>query len=229
MIKIFPFSKLGNKNYGWLNAHYHFSFSEYYNPDRTGFGKLLVINDDIVSPGRGFPTHSHRDMEIITYVRKGAITHKDNLGNEGKTEAGDVQVMSAGKGIAHSEYNYEDVETNLYQIWIEPNKVGLEPRWDTKKFPKKQVSEKLELLVSNSLDAPLYINQNAKIYAGNILKGSKIEHEIENQAYILCSEGQFEVNGNLMCKGDGAEVKDDNKIIIEAKTDCEILVIDVVA
>ena len=125
MIKVYPYEKLGNHDFGWLNARYHFSFARYYNPERTGFGKLLVINDDIVHAHSGFDTHPHADMEIITYVRAGAITHRDSTGNEGRTAAGDVQVMSAGTGIAHSEHNEEDEDTRLYQIWIAPREKGM--------------------------------------------------------------------------------------------------------
>ena len=124
MITVYPHEQLGGANYGWLNAKHHFSFSHYYNPERMSFGALRVINDDIIKAGTGFDTHPHQNMEIITYVRKGAITHRDNQGNVGRTEAGDMQVMSAGTGITHSEYNLESQDTQLYQIWIEPNKKG---------------------------------------------------------------------------------------------------------
>ncbi len=226
MITIYPYEKLGHANHGWLNAHHHFSFASYYNPERMAFGKIRVINDDIIKPNSGFPSHPHSDMEIITYVRSGAITHKDNQGNEGRTEAGDVQVMSAGTGIFHSEYNNENEDTNIYQIWIEPDKLGVKPKWDTASFPKEVSNNKLSLLVSNDDGAALQINQNVKIYAGKLSKGGSINHKIENQAYILASEGEFEINGNLMKKGDGAEVSLLSSINIIATTDCEILVID---
>ena len=145
MIKIHPYEKLGQHDYGWLKARYHFSFGDYYNPQRMGFGSLRVINDDVVQAGTGFPPHPHNDMEIITYVRRGAITHKDSLGNEGRTEAGDVQVMSAGTGIKHAEYNKEKEDTNLYQIWIEPREEGVAPRWDSAKFPKTPINDALPL------------------------------------------------------------------------------------
>jgi hypothetical protein len=122
MITRYAFADLGGANHGWLNAKHHFSFANYFDPQKLSHGELMVINDDIIAPQTGFDTHSHRDMEIITYVRKGAITHKDNKGNEGRTTAGNIQVMSAGTGISHSEYNLEDEETNIYQIWIKPKK-----------------------------------------------------------------------------------------------------------
>lgn len=226
MITVYPYEALGHANHGWLDARHHFSFARYYNPERTGFGTLKVINDDIIKAGAGFDTHPHRDMEIITYVRKGAITHRDSKGNEGRTEAGDVQVMSAGTGIFHSEYNLESEDTSLYQIWIEPNKQGVQPDWDAHVFPKTPVDTALELLVSGDGEAPLFINQNAKIYAGKLNAGTTIEHPIEQQAYLLVSEGEIEVDGNVLKKGDGAEMTDIAAVEIQALKDSEVLVID---
>ena len=130
MITIFPFNKLGTHDYGWLNAHYHFSFANYHNPEKKGFPPLIVWNDDCIQPDTGFPMHSHKDMEIITYIRQGAITHEDSMGNKGVTRAGEIQIMSAGIGITHSEYNYENEETLLFQIWIQPDRINLQPRWE---------------------------------------------------------------------------------------------------
>lgn len=229
MITVYPFENLGHARHGWLDARHHFSFANYYNPSRTGFGALLVINDDIIEGGTGFDMHPHKNMEIITYVRKGAITHKDNVGNQGRTAAGDVQVMSAGTGIFHSEYNKEDEDTNLYQIWIAPNQANVKPRWDQKEFPKQAVNDHLTLLVSGSGDAPLFIHQDADIYAGRLKKGTSITHHIKRQAYILASEGEITIDGHVMKKGDGAEVADLSAVTIEAQTDAEILVLDVPA
>ena len=171
MITVYPYENLGHANHGWLDARHHFSFAEYRNPARSRFGTLRVINDDVIKAGAGFDTHPHRDMEIITYVRMGAISHRDSNGNEGRTAAGDVQVMSAGTGVFHSEFNLEDTDTNLYQIWIEPNILGVKPRWDSHEFPKQPVTEALTLLVSGDGTAPLFINQDAYIYAGKISAG----------------------------------------------------------
>src|ERR1700742_2117012 len=135
-VTVIPYEKLGHADHGWLDARHHFSFAHYWNPDRVHFGALRVINDDKVAPGRGFGTHPHDNMEIITYVRQGAITHKDSMGNTGRTGAGDVQVMSAGTGVFHSEHNLESEDTKLYQIWITPNKRGVKPRWEAREFPK---------------------------------------------------------------------------------------------
>src|SRR5438067_8579658 len=136
MIDIRPFNSLGHADHGWLNARHHFSFASYHDPDRTAWGRIRVWNDDQIAGQSGFPPHPHRDMEIITYVRTGAITHRDSLGNEGRTEAGDVQVMHAGTGIVHAEYNREGDPTTLFQIWIQPNRRGVKPGWATRQFPK---------------------------------------------------------------------------------------------
>ena len=229
MINLIPYEQLGGADHGWLKAKHHFSFANYQNPHRIRFGPMRVINDDIVAPKTGFDPHPHDNMEIITYVRKGAITHKDDMGNEGRTEAGDVQVMSAGTGVVHSEYNLENEETNLYQIWMFPNKKNVKPRWDAKQFPKEPVTDKLKPLVTG-FDHPetdsLKIYQDAVIYAGRLKQGTVIEQTIKEQAYLLCSHGTFEANDVALKKGDGAEITDINKITITAKSDCEVLLID---
>ena len=163
MITHFPYANLGHANHGWLDARHHFSFASYQDPQRQQFGVLRVINDDVIKAGAGFDTHSHRNMEIITYVREGAITHRDSNGNVGRTVAGDVQVMSAGTGVFHSEFNLESEDTNIFQIWIEPNQLEVEPRWDSYKFPKEPTADSLMLLVSGDGDAPLSIHQDAFI------------------------------------------------------------------
>jgi quercetin 2,3-dioxygenase len=148
MIELRPFAKLGGENHGWLDAKHHFSFANYHDPARMHWGNLRVWNDDTIAPGTGFPAHPHRDMEIVTYVRSGAITHRDSLGNEGRTGAGDVQVMSAGTGIRHSEWNAEDVPTTLFQIWIVPTRSGEAPGWGARPFPKGDRSGKFVVLAS---------------------------------------------------------------------------------
>lgn len=227
MITVYPYKELGHVNHGWLNARHHFSFASYHNPKRMEFGLLRVINDDIIKAGAGFDTHPHRDMEIITYVRKGAISHRDSEGNEGRTAAGDVQVMSAGSGIFHSEFNQEDEDTSLYQIWIHPSQKRVKPRWDTYTFPKAFVKSSLPLLVSGDKDAPLFIYQDARIYGGRLQKNTVIHHPITHQAYILISEGEVEIEGKKLQKGDGAEITDTTVIDIKSLDDAEILVIDV--
>ena len=147
MLAHYQFDALGGADHGWLKAKHHFSFASYHDPQKMSFGELLVINDDIIAPHTGFDTHPHRDMEIITYVRRGAISHKDSTGNEGRTTSGNVQVMSAGTGIFHSEFNHEDEDTNIYQIWIKPRSRGIAPRWDTAEFPRAPAHNALALLV----------------------------------------------------------------------------------
>ncbi len=231
MLIHYPHNTLGHANHGWLDARHHFSFGGYYNPERMGFGALRVINDDRIQAGRGFAPHPHDNMEIITYVRSGAISHKDSEGNEGRTAAGDVQVMSAGTGIRHSEHNHEPVDTTLFQIWIEPREQGVKPRWDAKEFPKEPVTDKLALLVSGfkedeGRDA-LMIHQDARIYGGRLAAGTKITHKLRQQAYLLVSEGRVLLDGHLIERGDGVEITEKESIALEADRGAEVLVIEV--
>ena len=230
MITVYPFEQLGHADHGWLNARHHFSFARYYNPERVGFGTLRVINDDRVAAGKGFSTHPHNNMEIITYVRQGAITHRDSMGNEGRTGAGDVQVMSAGTGVFHSEHNLETEDTTLYQIWIEPNKRDVTPRWDAQAFPKTPVESALPVLVSgqpeHAATEALFIHQDAAIYGGRLVAGTTVTQTVKHQAYVLASTGSFSVNGKVLKQGDGAEVTGESVLTITAVSDAEILVID---
>lgn len=231
MIKINKYNELGRHTIDWLDARYHFSFSSYYNPERMGFGLMRVINDDIIKAGTGFATHPHRDMEIITYVRKGAITHQDSKGNKGRTEAGDVQVMSAGSGIFHSEHNLENIDTNLFQIWIEPNKKSVEPRWDAARFPKDFCKGELRLLVSgrdqDKNKQVLYINQYAAIFGGRIKQNDTVTQKIENLGYLLVSEGEIKIDDKILSRGDSAEISKNSEVTILAVKESEILLIDV--
>jgi len=227
MIKRYAFSDLGGANYGWLNAKHHFSFANYYDPQKLSHGELMVVNDDRIAPHTGFDTHPHRDMEIITYVRSGAISHQDDRGNKGRTPAGSIQVMSAGTGIFHSEYNLEDEETSLYQIWIKPAHIGVAPRWETAEFPKTPVLNKLQLVVSGDGIAPLQMRQNARIFVGYLNKDTKIEHPIQGKAYLLISEGDVIVKDLPAHKGDGVAISDEVSVNITAKSDAEVLVIEV--
>ena len=227
MIKRYAFSALGGANYGWLNAKHHFSFANYYDPHKLSHGELMVVNDDRIAPHTGFDTHPHRDMEIITYVRSGAISHQDDRGNKGRTPAGSIQVMSAGTGIFHSEYNLEDEETSLYQIWIKPAHIGVAPRWETAEFPKTPVLNKLQLVVSGDGIAPLQMQQNARIFVGHLNNDTKIEHPIQGKAYLLISEGDVIVRDLPAHKGDGVAISDEVSVNITAKSDAEVLVIEV--
>ena len=227
MFAHYRFETLGGANHGWLNAKHHFSFASYHDPEKMSFGELMVINDDIIQPHTGFDTHPHRDMEIITYVRRGAITHKDSTGNEGRTTAGNVQVMSAGTGISHSEFNHEDEETNIYQIWIMPRNKGITPRWDTAEFPYTPVTDTLPLLVSGDGTAPLSIHQDARIYAGRLTAGTEVTHHISGQAYLLVSEGALTADGQLVQKGDGIAISGQDQLSLVSAEPCEILIIEV--
>ncbi len=227
MIKTYSYATLGQADHGWLQARHHFSFADYHNPERMRFGTLRVINDDIIKAGAGFDIHPHRNMEIITYVRQGAITHKDSKGNEGRTKAGDVQVMSAGKGIFHSEFNLENEDTKLFQIWIEPNQQDIEPKWGTHHFPKEASQTGLNLLVSGDGKAPLTIQQNAYMYAGHLEAGTVIHHPIKHQAYLLMSEGKIEIDGNILQKGDGAEIYDVSSVEITVVKAAEMIILDI--
>ena len=233
MITTTPLENLGRFANDWLNARYHFSFANYYDPERTGLGPLLVWNDDTVQPGRGFDPHGHRDMEIITYVRKGAITHQDNLGNTGRTEAGDVQVMSAGTGIRHAEHNREDEPTTLFQIWIEPNATGIQPRWDARKFPKDSRGGTLEVLASGraadkDTDA-LVIHQDAAVLGGTLKAGEETTLTLApgRSAYIVPAVGDVTINGMAAPERSGTAVTDVDTITIRADTDAELVVVDV--
>ncbi len=232
MITLYPYGQLGHADHGWLDARHHFSFGGYRNHARTHFGELRVINDDRIAGGTGFGAHPHDNMEIITYVRSGAITHQDSLGNKGRTGAGDVQVMSAGTGVVHAENNVEPEDTTLYQIWIEPNARNVAPRWEAKQFPKEPVrGSSLPVLVSGQKEHEgqdaLFIHQDAAIYGGTLTQGQELVQNIKHQAYILASIGSFSVNGQVLEQGDGAEVTETQVLSITALTDAEILVIDV--
>jgi redox-sensitive bicupin YhaK (pirin superfamily) len=244
MIKHIPYDALGKADHGWLKARHHFSFARYYNPERMGFGTLRVINDDWVAPGAGFAPHPHHDMEIITFVRSGEVTHEDNLGNKGITEAGEVQVMSAGTGVTHSEFNTSKDPLTLYQIWITPNKKGVAPRWESKPFSSaannkaspNTATSSLPLLVSGYEDDhkeehnALFIHQHARIYGGALLENSTATHTITHQAYVLASKGDVELITDSatqrLTKGDGAEVTNTQAVTIKAYSDAEIILID---
>lgn len=227
MITHYPFDTLGGANHGWLNAKHHFSFANYYDPKKMGFGELLVINDDRIAPNTGFGKHPHDNMEIITLVRKGAISHEDSQGNKGRTTAGNVQVMSAGKGILHSEYNHEDEETNIFQIWITPKSRDIEPKWGSAEFPTTTTTDKLKLLVSGNNDAPLQIHQDARIYTGMFKDNTTLKHLIKGQGYLLVSKGNIKIGDIEASKGDGIAIKNEEEISLECHPETEIILIEV--
>lgn len=231
MITVYPYETLGNADHGWLRTKHHFSFADYDNPRRVNFGQLRVINDDVIKAGTGFGMHPHKDMEIITFVRQGAITHKDSRGNEGRTEAGNVQVMSAGTGIFHSEYNLESEDTVIYQIWIYPRERGVTPRWESATFMNHAAGTELPLLVSGRKEdegkGALTINQDAAIYGGQLKAGQTLTQPVKDQAYMLISDGEVEILGEALRKGDGLEITDQKEVTFRAITDAEVIMIDV--
>ncbi len=231
MIEVQKFAALGRFSNEWLNARYHFSFSEYHDPARLGVGGLRVWNDDEIAPGTGFPPHPHREMEIVTYVREGAITHRDNLGNEGRTEAGDVQVMHAGTGIVHAEYNRETVPTRLFQIWIVPGTPGVAPGWGTRRFPGR-VEGSLVALADGRAGAdgsalPLYAD--AAVLAGKLRAGQRIRQKLGSgrAGYLVASAGAVTVNGVALGTRDGATIRDEDSVEIIAGEDAELVLVDV--
>jgi redox-sensitive bicupin YhaK (pirin superfamily) len=230
MIELRPFDKLGGADHGWLKAKHHFSFAGHYDPSNMGHGALRVWNDDEIAPNTGFPAHPHANMEIITYVREGAITHQDSLGNEGRTEAGDVQVMSAGSGIRHSEYNLEPSQTRIFQIWIEPVARGGQPTWGSKPFPKADRSGKLVTIASGiegDTDA-LPIRADARVLATTLKAGESAEYEPQKSRhlYLVPAAGAVEINGVRVNARDGVAIRDEERLKITALEDSELVLVD---
>ncbi len=230
MIEHRPFDSLGGANHGWLDAKHHFSFADYHDPKRMGWGPLRVWNDDRIEPNSGFPPHPHANMEIITYVRTGAITHQDSLGNEGRTEAGDVQVMSAGSGIRHAEFNREAEPTTLFQIWIQPDRVGGAPSWGAKPFPKGDRAGRFVTLASG-IDGDtdvLPIRTNGRVVAATLKAGETAEYELgtHRYGYLVPATGSVEVNGVTLQARDGAAIRDEAVVRVTALQDAELVLVD---
>ena len=230
MIDLRPFDGLGGATHGWLDAKHHFSFAGYHDPARMHWGNLRVWNDDTIAPKTGFPPHPHRDMEIITYVREGAITHEDSLGNKGRTEAGDVQVMSAGTGIRHSEYNLEDVTTKIFQIWIIPTRDGEPPRWGAKPFPKGARAGQFVTLASGydgDGDA-LPIRTDARVVGATLKAGESADYPLgkDRKAYLVPASGAIRIDDVQVNARDGAAISDMEVIRVTAIEDSEIVLVD---
>jgi redox-sensitive bicupin YhaK (pirin superfamily) len=210
-VEVRPFASFGSFRNEWLDTRYHFSFADYNDPARMGVGPLCVWNDDLIAPGAGFDPHPHRDMEIITYVRSGAITHHDDAGNTGKTLAGDVQMMSAGSGIVHAEYNLEDEPTEIFQIWILPRHAGREPRWATRRFPRGQRRGRLVALASGRgpMDDALEIDQDATLLGASVGAGDALRHALApgHQAYLVPLGGAVDVAGRRVEPRDAVIVR----------------------
>ncbi|MEW6643941.1 MAG: pirin family protein [Pseudomonadota bacterium] len=230
MIERKPFDTLGGGDHGWLKAKHHFSFGDHYDPNNLGIGSLRVWNDDEIAPNSGFPPHPHANMEIITYVREGAITHRDNLGNTGRTAAGDVQVMSAGSGIRHAEYNLESTTTKIFQIWIIPDEQGGQPAWGAKPFPKGDRSGRFVTLASGFADDKdaLPIRSKARVLGATLKAGETMSYPIgrERHGYLVPSSGQVEVNGVRIETRDGAAIRNEDTVTVTALSDAEMVLVD---
>jgi hypothetical protein len=230
MIELRPYSRLGGGHHDWLNTKHHFSFADYHNSQRMNWGSLRVWNDDEIAPHQGFPPHPHANMEIITYVTQGAITHEDSLGNKGRTEAGDVQVMSAGDGIRHAEYNLESTVTKLFQIWILPNQRGGTPMWGAKPFPKAERAGKFVTLASG-FDADsdvLRIRSDARVVGATLKAGQTVAYPLDpaRHAYLVPATGAVEVNGVHAAARDGVAAREETSLRITAIEDAEIVLVD---
>ena len=230
MIDIRPFATLGHADHGWLNARHHFSFADYYDPKRTEWGAIRVWNDDEIAARSGFPPHPHSDMEIITYVREGAITHQDSMGNQGRTAAGDVQVMSAGTGVRHAEYNLEDETTTLFQIWVLTDKPGAEPNWGAAKFPKSDRTGRFVTLASGFAEdeQALKINSAARVLGATLAARETAELSLDpsRHAYLVATGGPIEVNGVRADARDGVAITGEDKVTIRALGEAEIVLVD---
>ncbi|WP_228242315.1 pirin family protein [Porphyrobacter sp. GA68] len=230
MIDIRKFDTLGAADHGWLDARHHFSFAGYHDPSRVHWGSLRVWNDDTIAAKSGFPPHPHSDMEIITYVREGAITHRDSMGNEGRTEAGDVQVMSAGTGVTHSEYNLEDEATRIFQIWIIPDQRGGTPGWGARPFPKDDRAGRFVTLASGlpDDDGALPIRASARVLGATINAGESVTYEtaLDRHLYLVPATGRIEIDGKVADARDGVAITDVSRFTVTALDDSEIVMVD---
>ena len=230
MIKIRKANERGHFNFGWLDTYHTFSFGDYYDPSFMGFSSLRVINEDFVHAGRGFPTHSHRDMEIITYILEGALQHKDSMGTGSVIRPGDVQRMSAGTGVSHSESNPSTKDSvHLLQIWIMPNERGLKPSYEQKVFSEEQKEGKLCLIASETgRDGSVKVHQDANVYSAILDEGQTVSHQLSQgrHAWLQVARGAISLNGDTLNQGDGAAFSDLSKIDMLGRQRSEILLFD---
>jgi len=232
MIKTIKANEHHKNDMGWLITYNHFSFATYHNPDKMNFGPLRVFNDDIVQPGMGFDFHFHKDMEIITYLIEGELEHKDNQGNHGVIFPGEVQRMTAGSGIIHSEFNHsKEKPLRLLQMWVFANKKGLAPSWEQKKFIKEERRNKLvPVVVSENLKDvnALHIHQDANFYLSTLTSESQIEHKLSTgrKSYLFVIDGEIKLNDNLMQTRDAVMIENENNLIIKAEKPTELILID---
>ena len=230
MITVRPGSKRGSSKFDWLDSRHTFSFGDYYDPQQMGFSDLRVINEDRVAPGAGFPTHSHRDMEIITYVLEGALAHKDSTGASSVIRVGDVQRMSAGTGISHSEYNASQAEpVHFLQIWIIPNETGLKPGYEQRSFDlNKKIGSWLLVAAPDARDGALKIHQDAELLLSVLPKGEKLNYSLRvgREAWVQVGRGKVTLNGSLLGEGDGAAISSEQAVDLTANDQSEILLFD---
>jgi len=230
MIQIIPSAERHHENHDWLDTRWHFSFADYYDPKNEQWGALRVFNDDVIEPGQGFGMHPHRDMEIITYVLSGSLEHRDSLGHRGLIAPGEVQVMSAGRGIRHSEYNASETEAlHLLQLWIFPRHNGLEPRWEQRVFTSEERDGRLLPAVSGGdIAGTLTIDQDAAIFLSRLAAGKTATHESRprRRAYLFVISGEVQVNGQHLNAGDQARMADEKEIAIESVKDTELILLD---
>jgi len=229
MIEIRPFGGLGHADHGWLNARHHFSFANYYDPARMGWGAIRVWNDDEIGAQTGFPPHPHANMEIVTYVRTGAISHRDSLGNEGRTPGGDVQVMSAGTGIQHAEYNLEGDKTTLFQIWIQPDAQGGTPGWGQRAFPKAdRAGQWVTLASGKGEDDALPIRADAKVLGATLEAGETLSYDADatRHIYLVPATGAITINGIPANARDGIAITGEDRLVIEAVDEAELVLVD---
>lgn len=230
MIQLRKASERGHANHGWLDTWHSFSFADYYDPQHMGFSVLRVINDDRIAPGAGFPTHSHRDMEIITYLLQGSLAHKDSMGNGSVIRPGEIQRMSAGSGISHSEFNAsESEEAHLLQIWIEPKENGITPSYEQKSLPVAGNNAQLNLLASpDGQDGSVIIHQDVRLYATHLQEHEEVAYSLPagRRAYLHLARGKLKLNGLELEAGDGAKILDENINILSTAAGSEALLFD---
>jgi len=230
MIQIRRAAERGHFNHGWLDTAHTFSFGDYYDPAHMGFRSLRVINDDRVQPGQGFGMHGHRDMEIVTYVLDGALAHKDSMGNGSIIRAGDLQRMTAGTGVRHSEFNPSDTEwVHLYQIWLLPQRKGLEPSYEQMAVGEEDKRGRFRLVASpDGVDGSLTIHQDARLYLASLSPGDGVAHEIEpgRAAWLQVLRGSMNVLGHDLAAGDGVAVTEESAVSVQAAVPSEVLLFD---
>jgi len=233
MIQVIRSEERHFADHGWLQTRWHFSFAEYYDPANVHWGALHVFNDDVVQPGQGFPMHGHRDMEIITCVLDGALEHRDSMGNRGVIHPGEVQVMSAGNGITHSEYNHsKKAPVHLLQLWVLPRTKNRPPRWEQKQFTSMERAGKLLPVVSSGeLPGTLAIDQDAAIYLASLKSGEEVTHRsrVERKAYLFVIAGGVTLNGETLAVGDQARIADEAELRVRATSDAELILLDLPA